>query len=143
MPLAITETLGAGSGLWYEDQSTPGTYIELTNALEIGPIGAQGESVQVTPIGETTHRFIAGMETPPDLQFTFNHIPGDADYAGFLSLARSRTQINMRVQYTSGDRADFNCALLGAQMQTPESAAQLKMAVQAKQSGETTWAETP
>lgn len=145
MPFATTETLGAGAKLQYEDPATPGAFVDLPNALEIGPVGSQGEPVQVTPILETTHRYINGMETPADLQYTFNHIPGLAEYAAFLDLARAqpRQVINMRVEYTSGDRVQFANALLGTQMASPEASAQNKMVVQAKQSGAEVWTEIP
>ena len=141
MPYQSTPTLGAGAILAYEDPTTPDTFIALSNALNIGQVGEQGEQVEVTPIISTTRQYIAGLDNPPDKQLTFNHVPGVSTYAAFLAEVDARKNINMRVTYTSGDIATFNVALLGRMMEEAEGNTQNKMMVYGKQSGKTTWSE--
>ncbi|WP_086932198.1 hypothetical protein [Agarilytica rhodophyticola] len=143
MPYQSVPTLGAGSRLYYEDPLTPDVWVLLPNALNIGQVGEQGETVEVTPILSTVREYIAGLDTPPDKQLNFNQTPGVPEYARFLELVNDRTNINMRVDYRSGDRATFNVALLGQMMEAPDGSTQLQMLIFAKQSGRTTWEEIP
>ena len=141
MPYANTPTIGAGSILAYEDQDNLGSYIDLDDALNIGQVGEQSDQVEVTPIRAKTREYIAGLDTPPDKQITFNHVPANTSYQMFLGLVDQRLNINMRVTYESGDIAIFNIALLGRMMEEAEGNTQLKMTVYGKQSGATAWSE--
>ena len=142
MPYATVPTIGAGSVLQFEDPDTPDTFIDLDDALNIGQVGEQSDQVEVTRIKSKTREYIAGLDTPPDKQLTFNHVPGNANYQLFLAQVDARVNINMRVVYESGDIADFNVALLGRMMEEAEGNAQLKMSVFGKQSGRTEWSES-
>ena len=143
MPYATTETLGAGSTLFFEHPANSGTFVELANVLTIGPVGSQGEAVQVTPIKEKTHRYIGGMQTPADQTLTFNHIPSITDYQNYLARVCAQETIKHRIDYESGDRVELDIAMFGAQLQAPESGSQNKMDVNGKQSGVETWSEAP
>lgn len=143
MALSLIAKLGAGCKLFYEDPVVPGVFVELPNALDVGgQTGSQGEFVETTPISKTTREYIAGLKTPPDKQFNFNHQPGLAAYARFLQIvdqANTLGNVNMRVDFTSGDRADLNVALSGRVMDNAEGASQLKHIVFGKQSGDPVW----
>ncbi|VUD48429.1 hypothetical protein TDB9533_01232 [Thalassocella blandensis] len=142
MALSLIPMLGAGSKLFYEDPDTPDTYIELPNGLNIGQVGSQGEPVETTPIRAVAREFIAGLKTPPDKQFTFNHQPGLAAYSDFLDEVDAGKNMKMKVTYPTGDEATFIVAMLGRMMSEPEGNAQLKMEVFGKQSGDPEWAIT-
>jgi hypothetical protein len=139
MPLSPTVKLGAGSKLFYTTGGGSPVWVELTEALDIGQVGEQGEFVETTPISKTVREYIAGLKTPPQKQLTFNHVPGDTDYAGFLTLVDAGAAISMRVDYTTGDRASFSLVPSGRVMESPEGNSQLKMICFFQQSGGTTW----
>jgi Phage tail tube protein family len=143
MPLSINATLGAGCALQYEDPVAPGIFVDLPNALNVGgQMGSQGEFVETTPISKTTREYIAGMKTPPDKQFGFNHTPGVPAYARFLQIVDNSAtygNIRMRVNYTTGERATIWIALSGRVMDEAEGNAQLKHQVFGKQSGDPIW----
>lgn len=144
MSYQLNAKLGAGSVLKYEDPAAPGTYVPLVTALDIGgQTGSQGEFVETTPISQTVREYIRGMKTPPDKQFTFNHQPGNAAYARFLQVVDNQSYdfIKMRIDYTSGDRADFNIVANGRVMDSAEGNTQLKHIVFGKQTGDVTWSE--
>lgn len=143
MPFATTAKLGAGSTLFYENTEATPAYVALENALNFGQVGEQGEFVQITPISKTVHEYIRGMTTPPSKQFTFNHVPGDADYQAFLDLVDDPAvdSINMRVEYSTGDQADFTIVPNGRVMDEPQGNGQLQMIVFSQQTGSTDWSE--
>jgi hypothetical protein len=144
MSYQLNAKLGAGSVLKYEDPAVPGVYVSLTTATDIGgQTGSQGEFVETTPIASTTREYIRGMKTPPDKQFTFNHQPGNAAYKRFLDVVDNQSYdfIKMRVEYTSGDRADFNIVANGRVMEPADGGSQLKHLVFGKQTGDVAWSE--
>lgn len=145
MTLATTAKLGAGSKLSYTTGGATPVFIPLETALNIGQVGEQGEFVETTPISKTVREYIKGMKTPPQKQITFNHVPGDADYAAFLALVDepATDSIAMQVDYTSGDKASFVLVPSGRVMEEPEGNTQLKMIVFFQQTGATTWGTTP
>ena len=99
--------------------------------------------MDVTPISSLTKEYIPGLKTPATGQFTFNHIPGNADYAAFLALVDAGTILTMQVRYLSGDIATFSVVLLGRNMESPDGSSQLKMVVNYQQSGDPVWTEAP
>lgn len=139
MPLSAVVQLGAGSKLLYTTGGATPVWVELTEALDIGQVGEQGEFVETTPISKTVREYIAGLKTPPQKQITFNHVPGNADYAAFLALVDGTAPIAMRADYTTGDRASFSLVPSGRVMEAPEGNSQLKMICFFQQTGGTTW----
>lgn len=132
-------TLGAGSVLYYEPSASPGTWVALNNALNIGEVGSTGEFIETTPISNVVRQYIAGMQTPPDKTLTFNDMPGDTDYAAYLAEVDAGNTINHRVDYSNNHRAAFAVVLNGRVMQEADGVSQLKMNVLGKQSGATIW----
>ncbi len=141
MALATVAKLGAGSKLFYMTSGGVPSKKYLDVALNIGQVGEQGEFVETTPISKIVREYIKGMKTPPQKQITFNHVPGNADYAAFLALVDDPDTPNvaMGVEYTSGDKAEFTLVPSGRVMEDPEGNTQLKMIVFFQQTGSTQW----
>ncbi|MEP3857288.1 MAG: phage tail tube protein [Porticoccus sp.] len=132
-------TLGAGSKFYYEPSASPGTWVLLANALNVGEVGSTGEFIETTPIAKEVREYINGMKTPPDKTITFNDTPGDSAYQAYLAEVDAGNTVNHRVDYKNNHRAEFAVVLNGRIMQEPEGNTQLKMNVLGKQSGDTTW----
>jgi|GEM_PF-2922004 len=144
MAFSQIPTLGAGTALSFQDpDSQSGEFLVIENALDIGAVGAQGEQVEVTPVIKKTREYISGLKAPPDRTVTFNHSPGIANYQRYLALVDEGRNILHRVDYLSGDRAEFDVVMLGRQMQSPQGNSQLIMEIFGKQSGDPAWTETP
>ena len=135
MPGSTIEVIGAGAVLKAGDGATPEVFAEVPGCTTIGDIGGKGEFVEVTDTTDTTRRYIAGMVTPPDMQFTFNHMPGNTAQAAFLTQALNRETVNMQVSYPSGAQADFTVVLAGYTKQNPENNKAEQVIVYGKQSG--------
>lgn len=131
--------LGAGAKLFYRVGT--GTFTLLPNALVIGPVGAQGGFVDVTPIMQITEESIRGPLAAPELQMEFNHQPGKEAYAAFLTLARDRNVelIELQIDYSTGDRCTLKAVPNGVQVASPERSVQQKATVFLKQSGDELW----
>lgn len=140
MALSSNVKLGAGAKLYYK-LGGAGTFTLLPNALVIGPVGAQGSFVDVTPIMDVTEKSIRGPLAAPELQMEFNHQPGVADYAEFLAAARDRAvdSIEIQIDYVTGDRCTLTAIPNGVQVASPERAVQQKATVFLKQSGDEVW----
>ena len=132
-------TLGAGSKLYYEPSASPGTWLLLDNALNIGEVGEQGEFLETTPISKVVREYIRGLKTPPNKTVIFNDVPGDANYVGFLAEVDAGQTINFRTDYSNNHRAAFTLVLNGRIMQEAEGNSQLKMNVFGQQNGATIW----
>jgi len=132
-------TLGAGSKFYYEDPGSPGVFILLAGALNIGEVGEQGEFIETTPIAALVREYIAGLKTPPNKTVTFNDQPGDADYVAFLALVDADSTVKFRVDYSNNHRAEFTLVLNGRIMQEADGGSQLKMNIFGQQSGATDW----
>lgn len=139
MTAATIAKIGAGTTLSYEDSNTPGTFIDLVNALQVGSTGEQGEFVEITPISQTTRQYIPGMKTPPDKEITFNDVPGDTDQEAFFNLAKSAETVNMQIIFANGRKGAYALALSGYQVNEPEGNSQITITVYGKQSGSVTW----
>ncbi|WP_039913151.1 hypothetical protein [Cellvibrio mixtus] len=141
MALSENVKLGAGAKLSYRVGGGSGAFTLLPNALVIGPVGAQGGFVDVTPIMEITEESIRGPLTAPELQMEFNHQPGKEAYATFLATARDRTidQIEIQIDYSTGDRCTLVAIPNGVQVASPERSVQQKATVFLKQSGDEVW----
>lgn len=143
MPYSTTTKLGAGSKLHFEPPASPGTFLLLDNALNIGQVGEQGEFVETTPISKEVRTYIRGLTTPPNKQITFNDTPGDPNYKAFLDAVDDKNvdNIKMRVDYKNGVRAEFVLVPNGRMMDEAQGNTQLQMIVFGQQSGITEWSE--
>ncbi len=139
MPLSTIAKLGAGSKVYYTTGGETPVWVLLDNALTLGQVGTQGEFVETTPISKVVREYIAGMETPPQKQMSFNHLPGNADYAAYLALVDAKNPISHRFDYTTGDRATVTLVPSGRVMEEPEGNSQLKMTCFFQQSGAPQW----
>lgn len=139
---ATVAKLGAGSKLFYENPSAPGAFLLLDNARAFGQTGSQGEFVETTPISKKVREYIRGLKTPPQKQFTFNHHTSD-NYREFLALVDDDNvdNIKMRIDYESGDRAEFTIVPNGRVMDEATGDAQLQMLVFGQQTGDAVWSE--
>ena len=138
MAASTTTAIGAGTMLAYEGD-TQGQYVDLVEATAIGSTGEQGEFVETTPISATTKTFISGVQTPPDKEITLNDVPGNADQEAFLTKARNRETVSMKVTFANGRIGTFNLVLAGYVINEPESGSALTVTVYGKQSGATVW----
>lgn len=141
MALSSVEKLGAGCKLSFSTDDGA-TWKDLVTALTIGDTGSEGEFVQTTPIMNTTHTFIPGMQTPPQTQATFNHQPGVADYKSFIDAAKARTTVKLKKTYTTGDEAVITAALNGYKVTEPVGNEAVKSTVSWQQSGDEVWSTT-
>jgi hypothetical protein len=141
MTLSSVEKLGAGCSMSFSSDGGT-TYKELVNALTIGDSGSEGEFVQTTPIRNTTHTYIPGMQTPPQTSATFNHQPGLTDYKAFIDAAKARQTVKIKKTYTTGDECVFDAALNGYKVNEPEGNGTVKSTVSWQQSGDETWSTT-
>jgi len=144
MSFSTVAKLGAGSKLYFENPSAPGVFILLDNALNLGQTGEQGEFVETTPISKTVREYIRGLKTPPTKQLTFNDIPGDANYALYLSKVDDEANvasIKHRIDYSNGRRAEFSIVASGRVVDEADGNTQVKMLVFGQQTGATTWSE--
>ena len=132
-------TLGAGSKLYYEPTASPGTWVLLANALNIGEVGEQGEFIETTPINAEVREYTRGLKTPPNKTITFNDTPGDADYVAFLAEVDADALLQFKVEYKNNHQGIFTLILSGRLMQEAEGGSQLKMNVFGQQSGATAW----
>ena len=132
-------TLGAGSKLYYEPTSAPGTWVLLANALNIGEVGEQGEFIETTPICDEVREYTRGLKTPPNKTITLNDVPGNANYVAFLAEVDADATLQFKVDYKNNHQAIFSLVLSGRIMQEAEGGAQLKMNVFGQQSGATAW----
>ena len=132
-------TLGAGSELYYEPTASPGTWVLLANALNIGEVGEQGEFIETTPINAEVREYTRGLKTPPNKTMSFNDTPGDADYVAFLAEVDADALLQFKVVYKNNHQGIFTLILSGRLMQEAEGGSQLKMNVFGQQSGATTW----
>lgn len=138
MPAATVSKLGKGTILRYESP-TPGTFIDLPNALTIGSIGAKGSFVNNTPISAPDPTFLAGDKEPEEKEFTFNDIPGDSDQEAFLAKAAAGDTWKMQVEYPSGRIADFSCVLNNWQQGEPTREGALTVVAFGQVTGGVTW----
>lgn len=141
MALSTTAKLGAGSKLYFENPASPGVYKLLDNTLLFGQTGAQGEFIEKTPISKTVREYLRGLKTPPQKQITFND-ESNANYDEFLTVWDDEAnvdQLNMRLDFSNGRRAEFVLVSNGRVLDEPQGNAQLQMICFAQQSGETTW----
>ena len=136
---SIVPTLGAGSKMYYEPSASPGTWVLLANALNIGEVGEQGEFIEYTPIAEEVREYIRGLKTPPSKTITFNDQPGNANYAAYLVEVRADATLQYKVEYKNNHQAIFSVVHNGLMMQEAEGGSQLKMNVFGQQTGATTW----
>lgn len=144
MSFSTVAKLGAGSKLYFENPSAPGTWLLLDNALNLGQTGEQGEFVEVTSISKTVREYIRGLKTPPTKQLTFNDIPADANYALYLSKVDDEANvasIKHRIDYSNGRRAEFSIVASGRVVDEADGNTQIKMLVFGQQTGATTWSE--
>lgn len=144
MAFSNVAKLGAGTKTFFQNPANPGVWKELTNALEIGQVGEQGEFLEVTPLSEKVKRFIRGMKTPPQKQMTFNDVPANVNYAEFESVWDDEDNVDfvpIRIDYSNGRRAEYNLVQSGRVMDGPEGGSQLKQIFFAQQDGSTTWGE--
>jgi hypothetical protein len=136
--------LGAGSKLYFENPSAPGVWILLDNALNLGQTGEQGEFVEITAISKTVREYVRGLKTPPNKQLTFNDIPGDTNFALYLSKVDDEANvasIKHRIDYSNGRRAEFSIVTSGRVVDEADGSSQLKMLVFGQQTGSTVWSE--
>lgn len=136
--------IGAGSTLYFEPPTAPGTWLKLDEALTLGQTGEQGEFVETTPISKKVREYIRGLKTPPDKQITFNDVPADANYQQYLAAVDDEDNvatIKHRIDYANGRRAEFTMVANGRVVDEAEGNTQLKMIVFGKQSGATVWSE--
>jgi len=141
MALSTTAKLGAGSKLYFENPASPGVYKLLDNALLLGQTGSQGDFVEKTPVSKVVREYLRGLKTPPQKQMTFND-HGDTNYDDFLSVwddEANVSEINMRIDYSNGRRAEFVLVPNGRVLDEPTGNAQLQMICFAQQSGDTDW----
>lgn len=135
--------IGAGAVLKVGDGGTPTeVFAEVPGCVNIGEIGAKGEFVETTPISALVREYIAGMETPPDLSFTFNDLTGNTAQQDFLDQAAARETVNMEVEYPNGRVARMTVVLAGYTVSNPESGKAIQVVVFAKQSGAATFTIT-
>lgn len=132
-------TLGAGTKVYYEPSASPGTWVWLKNALNIGEVGEQGEFLETTPISDEVRTYIAGLKTPPSKDQTYNDTPGDVDYAAYLVEVDASATLKYRVDYKNNSRAEFSVVHNGKKMEDPSGSSQLKMHVFGQQTGGTAW----
>jgi hypothetical protein len=132
-------TLGAGTKMYYEPSASPGTWVHLPNALNIGEVGEQGEFLETTPISEEVREYIAGLKTPPNKDLTFNDTPGDAAYAAYLVEVRADRTLKYKVDYKNNHRAIFSVVHNGSKMEEASGSSQLKMHCFGQQTGGTDW----
>ena len=144
MTFSTVAKLGAGSKLYFENPSAPGVWILLDNALNLGQTGEQGEFVEITAISKTVREYVRGLKTPPNKQLTFNDIPGDTNFALYLSKVDDEANvasIKHRIDYSNGRRAEFSIVTSGRVVDEADGSSQLKMLVFGQQTGSTVWSE--
>lgn len=144
MAFSTVVKIGAGSKLYFENPYAPGTFLLLDNAISFGATGEKGEFIDVTPISKTTKQFTRGLKTPPDREFEFFDIPGDANYQIYLQAVKDEdnvAQIKHRIDFKNGRRAEMNVVMNGYMLDSPEGGNALKMKVSGQQSGDTVWSE--
>lgn len=147
MPASINATLGAGTCLRYEDQSTPGTYIDIEEALSIFEVGDnEGGVVDITPIcsPEGQKEVIEGEGDPKEVEIVLNDKPGKTDYADYITLVMAKTEnVTHQVEFSNGRIATFDLSYLGFRMNETERGAQLQATVKASQVTDITWSTAP
>lgn len=111
-------------------------YKVIKKVDEIGDFGLDGSFIDTTSLEDTTKEYTGGIMDTPDIPTTFKEVVGDADQAEFLSLAESRTDVKMKVEFPSGTFAEFGLALSGYKTSTTDV---IKHTVNGKQSGAPIW----
>ena len=141
MPYSAGVTFGAGTVLAFEDPSAEGTFIPLTNAVDIGDVGEASEAQDTSALSDETDVYAAGPEAGGDIEYSFNHVPGDDDYQTFLDQVDAKSTVKMQITYKSGDIVIQPVLMLGKKLAAAQRKEKLTMKVSAKQSGKSEWTE--
>ena len=143
---SVNATLGAGTCLSYEDQTVPGTYNEVTQALKIFEVSDnQGNEVDVTPLCNDVgdKETVTAESDAREIEITCNDVPGDAAYEAYVALAMAKTTMNHRIEFSNGRIADFELKLTGFKVADPDRGTQLQGVITAVQTSDIVWTVSP
>lgn len=135
------EVLGAGTKFEAEldPQGAAGTFTTIETVLGFGEIGQDGELVQTTPICETSHTYIAGMQDGKELAIVMNDKPGNATHESFVTKGQNKETIKIQVVYPNGRTAKFAMVMTGFSIQEAQLNEQVKCGLKGKISGDIAW----
>ncbi len=90
----------AGAELHY-DSDGQGTFVKITNVVEIGQIGNEGNFLDATAIDAEDPSSALDRSSPAELAHILNDVPGDTVQTAFLASAAAG-EVDMKVIFKSG-----------------------------------------
>lgn len=141
MAYATLPKIGVGSTLYYEDQVTPGTYIECPWMKDFGELGDEASFTDATPLRSAAEVKISGEPSAQEREFKFIDVPGDGAHEDFIDLALAEATVNMRVELPNGRQFNFPAALAKPKWSTPTRGEAIEVTVPYSKSGDMTHAE--
>lgn len=113
---ASSAVLGAGTRLYFTDNSTE---YEVSEIRSVGTIGTTGSFVDVTPIDVTdnTRKYINGLQDTTENALTFNWVSADPAQTLLRTLAEANTRgVPMRLVFSNGAESQWTANLSGFQI---------------------------
>jgi hypothetical protein len=142
MPLSTVPKIGDGSTLAYEDQASPGTFIECPWMIDMGEIGDDASTADATPLRSVDEVKIPGSPTSEDREYKFIDVPGDAAHEDFIDLAEAQTTVNMQTTLSNGRVFDYPAILSKPKWSTPTRGERIEVTVPYSKSGPMTKSAT-
>ncbi|GAL18530.1 phage protein [Vibrio maritimus] len=123
--------LPVGTVFQYSSDGT--TYTTLPNIRTIGTVGETGTFVDVTPLGDTKTRALAGLSEQPEITYGFLDAFDETDWTTFLTAAQNKTAMKIRIWFPNKRQADLDVALNGYQLSEPSNDSPIEVTVAARQ----------
>lgn len=121
--MSLEATLAAGTIVSFSlDLETP-AYKVLKGAMSVGAVGFMAEAKEKTTLSDTNKKYGAGLQDAPDKSIKGQYYGSDTDQAEFLTAAKDRKTVKMKVEYPdkpdatgTGTIVEFEVALLGREL---------------------------
>lgn len=136
--VATSEVMGAGSV--FEFSTDGGTTWKILRGLaSIPEIGSESPSKDVADISETAPRYINTFPENQEIELAMAQLPSDADQVAFMTAARTRALIDIRVTYSTGVTVETGLKLLRDYAGEANKNDEAMFGAKGRLSGEQTW----
>jgi hypothetical protein len=103
--VADKETMGAGTAIQFEIESSFQTLPEVES---IPQIGGNKEFEENTRIDNSERKYIKKLEVPQEIELSFDDLPNDTVQKAVIAAAEAESTLKAKVIYSNGRVATFD-----------------------------------
>jgi hypothetical protein len=118
---ATRAIIGYGTTVFVGDSSSPGTYTQLQEVIEVTPPNAQVDDVEATHFtsDNRTREYIAGLIEGGEAAVGMNRVPGSATEILLLGLQTNGTRVAVRIIWPNQTIWEFIGHVKGYETSSP------------------------